>query len=96
MDRPAPRVFVGTDLRESPKYPSRHESCADQVAHDDAIDVGDRVVADFMWQRQPWGLYAGGDVHQTQPGVDYLVAYFMGRAHGFIADDTAGSCLAWQ
>lgn len=93
---PAPRVFVGTDLRASPKYPSRHDSCADQVGHDDAIDVGDRVVGDFMWQRHPWGLYAGGDVHQTQPGVDYLAAYFMGRAHGFIADDTEGTCLAWQ
>jgi hypothetical protein len=92
----APRVFVGTDLRESPKYPSRDQSCADQVGHEDAVDVGDRVVADFMWQRHPWGLYAGGDVHQTQPGVDYLVAYFMGRAHGFIEDDTAGSCLGWQ
>ena len=93
---PAPRVFVGTDLRASPKYPSRHESCADQVGHDDAIDVGDRVVADFMWQRHAWGLYEGGDIHQTQPGVDYLVAYFMGRAHGFIPDDTEGTCLAWQ
>lgn len=92
----APRVFVGTDLRSSPKYTSRDQSCSDQVGHEDAIDVGDRVVADFMWQRHPWGLYAGGDVHQTQPGVDYLVAYFMGRAHGFIEDDTAGSCLAWQ
>lgn len=93
---PAPRAFFATDLRESPKYPSRHDSCADQVGHDDAIDVGDRVVADFMWQRHPWGLHAGGDVQQTQPGVDYLVAYFMGRAHGFIEDDTAGTCLAWQ
>jgi hypothetical protein len=93
---PAPRVFVGTDLRESPKYPSRHDGCADQVAHDDAIDVGDRVVGDFMWQRHPWGLHAGGDVHQTQPGVDYLVAYFMGRAHGLVPDDTDGTCLAWQ
>jgi hypothetical protein len=28
--------------------------------------------------------------------VDYLVAYFMGRAHGLVPDDTDGTCLAWQ
>lgn len=92
----APRVFAPVDLRSNPKYSSREQGCSDQVKHDDAVDVGDRVVADFMWQRHPWGLYEGGDVHQTHPGVDYLVAYFIGRAHDFLPDDTEGTCLAWQ
>ncbi len=93
---PAPRVFHAVDLRSDPRYASREQGCTDQVKHDTAVDVGDRVPADFMWQREPWGLYAAGDVAQTHPGVDYLVAYFMGRAHGFLPDDTDGVCLAWQ
>jgi hypothetical protein len=67
------------------------------VKHDeDAVDVGDRETGDFLWQRHPWGLVAYGDAKQTEPGVDYLSAYFMGRHHGFIEDDTPTSCLAWQ
>ena len=37
-----------------------------------------------------------GYIEQTHPGVDYLIAYFLGRHHGFLEDDTAGTCLAWQ
>ncbi len=92
----APRVARAVDLRSSGKYPSREQGCTDQVGHDVAVDVGDRVTADFLWQRHPWGLYEGGDPRQTEPGVDFLVAYFMGRQHDFIADDTPGTCLAWQ
>lgn len=92
----APRVQVPVDLRSSPKYASHDPSCADQVSHATAVDVGDRIPADFLWQREPWGLYDGGDPHATHPGVDYLVAYFLGRRHGFLADDTAGTCLVWQ
>ena len=92
----APRVMRAVDLRSSPKYPSREQGCTDQVGHADAVDVGDRPSADFLWQRHPWGLYDGGDPRQTEPGVDFLVAYFLGRQHGFIADDTPGICLAWQ
>jgi hypothetical protein len=92
----APRVMRPIDLRTSPKYTSRDQSCPDHVAHGDAVDVGDRVAADFMWQRHPWGLYEGGDLRQTHPGVDYLLAYFMGQQHGFLSDDTPGVCLGWQ
>jgi hypothetical protein len=91
-----PRVQAPVDLRSSSKYPNREPSCTDQVRHDGAVDVGDRVAADFLWQRQPWGLFDGGDQGQTHPGVDYLVAYFMGRYHGFVTDDTPGTCLVWQ
>lgn len=92
----APRVQRMVDLRASPKYTSREAGCTDQVKHDDAVDVGDRATGDFMWQRHPWGLLEYGDDHQTEPGVDFLVAYFMGMSEGFITDDTPSTCLAWQ
>ncbi len=92
----APRVMRPVDLRSSPKYVARQDGCTDQVVHTDAVDVGDRVTADFLWQRHPWGLVDGGNPLATQPGVDFLVAYFLGRHHGFISDDTPGICLSWQ
>jgi hypothetical protein len=92
----APRAHHTLDHRSNPKYASREPSCTDQVSHDTAVDVGDRVTADFMWQRHPWDLVEPGDEGQTEPGLDYLTAYFMGRQHGFLADDTAGICLGWQ
>jgi len=92
----APRTMRAVDLRTSSKYPTREPSCTDQVGHADAVDVGDRVAADFLWQRHPWGLFDGGDPLATQPGVDFLVAYFLGLRHGFVADDTPGVCLSWQ
>lgn len=92
----APRARRPIDLRNDPKYPSREANCSDQVGHDTAVDVSDRVTADFMWQRHPWGLYEAGDMGQTEPALDYLIAYFMGRHHKFIEDDTPDTCLAWR
>ena len=92
----APRVMRPVDLRSSPRYAAREQGCTDQVVHTDAVDVGDRVTGDFMWQRDPWSLYAAGDPRQTEPSVDFLAAYFLGRRHDFIADDTPETCLAWQ
>jgi len=92
---PPPRVKVAVDLLNDPKYP--HESgCDNQCSHDTAVDVGERPVGDFLWQRHPWGLFDPGDPSQTQPGVDYLTAYWMGRVHGFIQDDSVGKCLVWK
>jgi hypothetical protein len=92
----APHPQRPVDLRSSPKYPSRDPSCGDQVDHADAVDVGDRVSGDFIWQRDPWRLYDPGDLARGEPGVDYLVAYWLGRHHGFITDDTPGQCLVMQ
>ena len=61
----------------------------------DAIDVGVRVVGDFLWQRNPWQQSDPGNVQEVFPGVDYLVAYWMGRYHGFLQDDAAGTCTQW-
>ena len=93
---PAPRVKVPVDLTNDPKYQPHQSGCADQTSHDNAVDVGERVVSDFIWQRNPWGLLDSGNPAQTYPGVDYLVAYWMGRHHTYIPDDTAGRCTAWH
>ncbi|HEX7665321.1 MAG TPA: hypothetical protein VF407_12440, partial [Polyangiaceae bacterium] len=91
-----PRVLHAVDQSANPAYMPHSSSCAGQVDHSLALDVGDRIVEDFLWQRQPWGLTSGGDTSQTEPGVDYLVAYWMARHHAFTTDDDAGKCLAWH
>lgn len=90
---PPPRVRVHVDLRNAPKYMPHQSGCTDQMNHNTAVDVSERPVGDFLWQRHPWGL-VDGDPTQTEPGVDYLVAYWMGRFHAFLQDDAAGRCLA--
>jgi hypothetical protein len=92
----APRVRYPVDLRNDPQYMPHESGCTDQCSHATAVDVAVRPWADFMWQRIPWGLYDSGDLTQTAPGVDYLVAYWLGRHHAFLADDAPGRCAAWK
>jgi hypothetical protein len=90
-----PRVHVARDSASAQKYMPHDTTCTAPVLCDTktlAVDVGDRVVDDFIWQRQPWQLQDGGDPRQVYPGVDYLAAYWAARRHGFIADDRAGTC----
>lgn len=91
-----PRVRVGVDLRTDARYMPHQSGCSDQTGHDGAVDVADRVVEDFMWQRHPWGLHDTADLAQTFPGVDYLIAYWLGRKENFVSDDKVGTCLAWH
>ncbi len=93
---PPPRVMHAVDLRADARYLPHEVGCDDQVHHGTAVDVGDRCPVDFLWQSKPWELYCAGDTSVTFPGVDYLIAYWMGRRHGFIDDDTEGLCLAWH
>ncbi|HEY3357423.1 MAG TPA: hypothetical protein VGQ83_29500 [Polyangia bacterium] len=93
---PPPRVNVPVDLRADPRYEPHESGCTDQVSHTTAVDIADRPAGDFTWQRHPWGLFDWGNLAQTQPGVDYLVAYWLGRQHGFLTDDAAGRCLRWR
>lgn len=59
-----------------------------------AIDVKDRIPADFIWQKSPFKLVTKiPSSRYVYPGVDYLVAYWMGRYHGFLEDDSAGSII---
>ncbi|MBW2704368.1 MAG: hypothetical protein JRF33_26415 [Deltaproteobacteria bacterium] len=93
---PPPRVKVPVDLRNDSRYFPHESDCTDQTDHDGAVDVADRVVRDFIWQRNPWELYDPGIDILTFPGVDYLVAYWMGRRYEHLQDDTSGTCLAWR
>jgi hypothetical protein len=93
---PPPRVRVAVNLLSDPDYQPLESGCDNQVTHSKAVDVADRVVSDFIWQRHPWGLLDGGNAAQTYPGVDYLAAYWFGRHHGFIDEDTPTQCLVWQ
>ena len=90
---PGPRV--NAPRNELANYPQDSQCTFNgqpQAAKTTAVDVGVRVVDDFIWQRDPWGLYADGNALEVFPGVDYLAAYWAGRRHGFLADDRPGVC----
>jgi hypothetical protein len=40
----------------------------------------------IRWDRDPWTLEHGGNGTQLRDGVHYLLAYYMGKAHGFIGE----------
>lgn len=58
-----------------------------------AVDVSQRVPATFIWERQPWKLQDPGVPYRLYGGVDFLLAYWMGRAYGFLAEDAPQTCL---
>jgi hypothetical protein len=49
-----------------------------------ATDVDDRAGATFIWERQPWSLVDPGAPDVAFAGVDYVLAYWLGRQAGFI------------
>lgn len=61
-----------------------------------AVNVDERAPSSFVWERHPWKLYDAGTPNQVYGGVDYLMAYWMGRHYGFIADESPGTCLFWN
>jgi hypothetical protein len=93
---PPTRVDVAVDWSDAGKYEPHQAGCTNQCDHSTAVDVGDRVPDEFIWQRDPWELVGGGDLQQTYPGVDYLVAYWMGRRHGFLSETNPQDCLVWK
>jgi hypothetical protein len=90
-----PRVYIAQD--HAGEYP-HDPDCSDAglPMSSVAVDVGDRIVTDFLWQRHPWRLVAGGAPSHVAPGVDYLAAYWLGRYHGAIADDRPRTCTRWD
>ena len=93
--QPGPRTWAARDNRTKAQYLPHDTKCTNEVLcsiTSNAVDVGDRRVDDFIWQRQPWQLYDGGDARKVFPGVDYLAAYWAARRHGFMTDDRAGTC----
>ena len=95
---PGPRVHVAVDHSADAKYQPHDATCTSEPMADtanNAVDVADRVVEDFLWQRGPWRLTDGGNPAEVYPGVDYLAAYWAARNGGFVADDAAGTCARW-
>ena len=86
---PPPRVHLAV----SNSFPA-DPNCPGQAL--DAIDVGQRVINDFDWQRGAWQEVDPGLPTEVYPGVDYLAAYWLARASGFLADDAPGQCTQWQ
>ncbi len=78
-----PRVRKRIDNRS--KYGG---SCSD-----DAVDIQDRPFEFLHWHSNPWSTFDEGDTRQTYPGHDYLLAYWMARTNGLLADDTPTRCL---
>lgn len=91
-----PRVREPVDLSDDPAYQDLEPGCSDQLEHSQAVDVGDRPAQYFAWHSNPWALRDAGDPRQTYPGHDFLLAYWLGREHDFIDEDTAGRCLRWR
>jgi hypothetical protein len=88
---PPPNKSVPIDLRGV--YPAS-SSCPGLSSV--AIDVRQRAPATFLWERQPWKLQDPGVPNRLYGGVDYLLAYWMGRYYGFIEDDAPGTCLSYR
>jgi len=89
---PAPPNFdVAIDNRG--KYPE-DPNCDDQSSI--ATDVKDRQRASFVWERQPWKLFAEAEANKLYPGVDYLIVYWLARHYGYLQDDAPDTCLQWR
>ncbi len=55
----------------------------------DAYPVPQQCTTDFLWQRNPWNIDPCGSDNpaHVNPGADYLVAYWMASAYGFITKE---------
>lgn len=89
--RTPPNQAVPVDVRGL--YPEDPE-CPGQSSI--ALDVSQRVPASFIWQDKPFDWYDPGFERRVFGGVDYLLAYWLGRYYGFIEDDAPGTCLAYS
>jgi hypothetical protein len=49
-----------------------------------ALLAHEQVPSDFIWQRSPTASHGGSDAAYETPGLDLLLPYWMGRAHGII------------
>jgi hypothetical protein len=50
----------------------------------DPFPVEERCVTGFRWQSRPYEFCGGSNPAFEYPGMDYLVAYWMGRYYGFL------------
>jgi hypothetical protein len=100
----APAVTMGnTQLAEFQAAPRVHAAVTNTLPADpnctgqalDAIDISQRIINDFDWQRGSWQETDAGNPNEVYPGVDYLAAYWLGRQAGFLTDDTPTECTRW-
>lgn len=91
---PGPRVRLARDSLALPQYLPHETSCNEPLTdmETNSVDVKDRRVDDFIWQRQPWQLQDPGEPTIVFPGVDYLAAYWIARRYDQLADDRPGTC----
>ncbi|MGB5835392.1 MAG: hypothetical protein WBG92_25855 [Thiohalocapsa sp.] len=88
---PAPNEAIPVDLRD---LYQEDASCPGQSV--DAIDVGQRVPATFIWERKAWKLSDPGVPNLLYSGVDYLLAYWMSRYFVYVEEDAPGTCSAYR
>lgn len=50
------------------------------------VPIDQRPRSSFEWASNPYRLDRRGDPRMSLAGVDYLVAYWLGRRHGFLTD----------
>jgi hypothetical protein len=93
-----PRVHAAQDHSSDAQYLPHDATCTSEPMADTAtlaVEVKDRVVEDFLWQRGSWRLKDAGNAAEVYPGVDFLAAYWAARAHGLLADDAPNTCTRW-
>src|SRR5262249_13084285 len=56
--------------------------CGDQACN--PVPVSMRPPSDFLWQRTPFLLAAGGSGTVESAGIDYILPYWMARYYGVI------------
>jgi hypothetical protein len=83
----APQLDISIDLRsryaEDPDCPGLSLT---------ATDVNERPAATFIWERDPWTLVHFGTENLVFSGVDYMLAYWLGRQANFISD----AAFCWE
>ena len=58
------------------------------------VPVPMRPPTDFLWQRDPFQLIAGGDGFIESPGIDYILPYWMARYYGVLPASAVQSAAA--
>lgn len=77
----APQLDLPFDLRS--KY-AEDPNCPGLSSV--ATDVDERPGATYIWERHPWQLVDSGTPNLVFAGVDYLLAYWLGRHAGFLCE----------
>jgi hypothetical protein len=76
-----PRRDFGVDLRG--QVPSCNFDATEACQ---PIPIPKRVTTDFLWQRSPFQLVGGGSGRIENPGIDYLLPYWMARFYGVVTE----------